>query len=128
MDYDYWIRIGKYYASNRIFYLQGEFLANSRVYGDTKTFRMREVVYAEAMETGKKHFGYVPWTWIYGYLHDILLEKKLKRYRQFGFLIKPFLLFYFMILLFRNWRGWRYLWKYFGDNLKSLKEYITTFT
>ena len=112
MDYDYWIRIARRYSSQSISYLRGEFLANSRVYGDIKTFRMRETVYQEAMKVVKKHFGYVPWPWVFNYANDVLLKKKRARNQWLGSLTNLFILPYFTFLLLRNWRGYEYLFRY----------------
>lgn len=78
MDYDLWIRIGRVYA-DRIGFLN-DYLANSRLYEEAKTLSMREVVYSEIISTVKKYYGYVPMTWIYGYIHDIIEPEYLKEY------------------------------------------------
>ncbi len=77
MDYDLWIRMGKSY-DNRIGYLE-EYLANSRLHQEAKTFSMREVVYKEIISTVNKHYGYTPITWVYGYIQDVLEPKYLKK-------------------------------------------------
>lgn len=78
MDYDYWIRIGKYFDPGRVAYLRNQFLGNSRRYNENKTFRMRRKVYQEVMATQKKHFGKISKLWILGYIREILLGRRLK--------------------------------------------------
>ncbi|MGD0915973.1 MAG: glycosyltransferase family 2 protein [Thermodesulfobacteriota bacterium] len=78
MDYDYWIRISKYFDPGRVTYLEKQFLGNSRRYGENKTFRMRRRVYKEVMRTQKKHFGKISRSWILGYIQEILLGRRSK--------------------------------------------------
>jgi glycosyltransferase involved in cell wall biosynthesis len=78
MDYDYWIRIGKYYPSDRIAYLKDIYLANSRMYDENKTIRRRKEVYKEVMKTQKKYFGRYSRMWIRGYIKEILLGIQFK--------------------------------------------------
>lgn len=72
MDYDYWIRISE---KLKIGFLP-EYLANSRLYPETKTMSKRVEIYREIIKTVKKHYGYVPNSWRYGYLYE-LLERRL---------------------------------------------------
>lgn len=65
MDYEYWMRISE---RLKIGFLP-EYLANSRLYPETKTMSKRVEVYREIKETIKKHYGFVPDTWRYGYVY-----------------------------------------------------------
>jgi len=78
IDYDYWIRIGKHYPANRITYLKGVYLANSRMYDENKTIRMRKEVYKEGMKTQKKYFGRYSRIWIRGYIKEIIIGTRFK--------------------------------------------------
>jgi glycosyltransferase involved in cell wall biosynthesis len=78
LDYDYWIRIGKHYPANRITYLKGAYLANSRMYDENKTISMRKKVYKEVMETQKKYFGKLSKMWIRGYIKEIIIGMRFK--------------------------------------------------
>jgi glycosyltransferase involved in cell wall biosynthesis len=78
IDYDYWIRIGKHYPANKITYLKGACLANSRMYDENKTIRMRKEVYKEVMKTQKKYFGRYSRNWIRGYIKEIIIGKRFK--------------------------------------------------
>jgi glycosyltransferase involved in cell wall biosynthesis len=73
LDYDYWMRVAKRF---RIGYL-GEYLANSRLHGETKTLSQRVSFHQEILQTVKKHFGRVPVRWLYAYAHTYLSEKLL---------------------------------------------------
>ena len=74
MDYDYWCRIGLNYGARRIGFLQGVHLANSRLYYEAKTLRLRKSVYREAMLVQKKHFGRIHPKWIFGYFKRFVLR------------------------------------------------------
>ena len=78
IDYDYWIRIGKYYPANRITYLKGVYLANSRMYDENKTISMRREVYKEIMKTQKKYFGKLSKMSIRGYIKEIIIGMRFK--------------------------------------------------
>lgn len=78
LDYEYWIRIGMQYPTHRISYLKGEYLANSRVYHESKTIALRKKVYKECMKIQKKYFGRVSFMWIYGYIKEIILGIRYK--------------------------------------------------
>lgn len=71
MDYDYWIRVAKRFQIGYI----NEYLANSRLHRDTKTFSERMAMYEETLRTVKNHYGKVPARWIYGYAWESLGEK-----------------------------------------------------
>lgn len=73
MDYDYWIRVAKRYPPQKVIYLRGTFLANSRIYADNKTFGMRRKVYSECMRTQRRHFGRVSYRWILSYIKEMYL-------------------------------------------------------
>lgn len=64
LDYDLWIRISRQgYAFLRI----EEELATSRMYRDNKTLRERGAVYRDIIRIVKRHYGYVPYSWLFGY-------------------------------------------------------------
>lgn len=75
MDYDYWIRLGKYEK----FYRLNELIAGSRLYEDNKTLGSRLKVHNEIACMFKKNLGKVPSRWIYNLAHVICDEKGLKR-------------------------------------------------
>jgi GT2 family glycosyltransferase len=73
LDYEYWMRIAKRF---RIGYLE-KYLANSRLYLDTKTLSNRVEVHRENLQVVKRHYGQVPIRWINAYAHVYLNEKLL---------------------------------------------------
>lgn len=63
-DYDLWIRLSKIC---RFEYLSRP-LAASRMHRANKTLGSRTAVFKENIELLRRHFGYVPLNWVYGYL------------------------------------------------------------
>lgn len=63
-DYDLWIRMAK--AGCR-FDSISEYLANSRMHRGAKTIYEREEVFQASMSLLRRHYGYVPLSWIVGY-------------------------------------------------------------
>jgi len=63
-DYDLWIRMAK--AQCR-FDCIPDYLANSRMHRGAKTIYEREEVFQASMSLLKRHYGYVPLSWIVGY-------------------------------------------------------------
>ena len=63
MDYELWMRIAK---EGKIAYIP-EYIATSRMYEENKTLSRRKEVYEETCKAVKKHYGYVPISWIDGY-------------------------------------------------------------
>lgn len=69
MDYELWMRMATY---GKIAYIP-EYIATSRMYEENKTLSRRKEVYEETCKAVKKHYEYVPITWIDGYA-DYLAE------------------------------------------------------
>jgi glycosyltransferase involved in cell wall biosynthesis len=63
-DYDLWIRMVK--AGMRFAFLP-EYLANSRIHSGAKTIYERGKVFEFSMDLLKRHYQYVPLSWILGY-------------------------------------------------------------
>lgn len=80
MDYEYWMRVAGAFPVDRIAYIRGEYFANSRMYLENKTYTMRETVYKEGMNIQKKYFGRASKRWIWGYIKELVIGNKLKRY------------------------------------------------
>jgi glycosyltransferase involved in cell wall biosynthesis len=85
MDYELWMRIGKDYNIAYIPY----FFATSRMYEDNKTLSRRKEVFTEIIQTVREHYGYVPISWVYGYV-DYLRGPK----RDFLFYVSLLLRFF----------------------------------
>ena len=71
MDYDYWIRAAKQFGT--LGYLN-EYLANSRIYRETKTMSKRVEAHEEILTVIRNHYGKgnIPLTWIYAYAHHLM--------------------------------------------------------
>src|SRR5690242_15019350 len=63
-DYDLWIRMAKLgFRFDAI----PQYLAASRMHAGAKSFYEREQVFRESIDLLKRHYGYVPFQWVYGY-------------------------------------------------------------
>ena len=62
-DYDFWLRLAKRQTLVKV----DDFLANSRMHRGNITLGHRRRVFSETIATVKRHTGYVPFQWIYGY-------------------------------------------------------------
>jgi len=63
MDYELWMKIADI---GKVMYTS-KYLATSRMYAENKTLSRRKEVHKEICNTIYKHYGYVPFIWIYGY-------------------------------------------------------------
>ena len=63
-DYDLWIRMAK---SGFHFESIPDYLANSRMHSGAKTIYERREVFQASMRLLRRHYGYVPLSWIVGY-------------------------------------------------------------
>lgn len=63
-DYDLWIRMAA--QGVRFAYIPGH-LANTRMHRDALTISARKRVFQASMELLHRHYGYVPFSWIFGY-------------------------------------------------------------
>jgi glycosyltransferase involved in cell wall biosynthesis len=68
LDYDLWIRAARVAP----FAFTPQYLATSRLHADTKTLGQRVPVHAETLKMVRRHFGYVPPSWVYAYAHAVL--------------------------------------------------------
>lgn len=63
-DYDLWIRLAKRYRFMHV----TDYLATSRMHRENKTLSQRRTVFTESIALLVQHYGYVPVSWVYGYL------------------------------------------------------------
>jgi glycosyltransferase involved in cell wall biosynthesis len=63
-DYDLWIRMAK---CGFRFGMIPKYIANSRLHRGAKTVYQREDVFRASMAILKRHYGYVPFVWVFGY-------------------------------------------------------------
>ena len=64
-DYDLWIRMSK--RGSRFDYMPRH-LANTRMHRESLTLGKRREVFQESMGLLRRHYGYVPFSWVFGYL------------------------------------------------------------
>ena len=68
-DYDLWIRLSRRGRLESV----PQFLANSRMHVSNKTLLHRRQVFQESLAVLQRHYGYVPFNWVYSYMvwrHD----------------------------------------------------------
>ena len=63
-DYDLWIRMAK---AGFCFASIPQYLANSRMHRGSKTIYERDDVFHASMRLLQRHYGYVPFNWVFGY-------------------------------------------------------------
>lgn len=61
MDYEYWMRVGR---TMPLHFLEGEYLAGSRLHEDTKTLRMRYPVHRQILDTVMQYADTMPYGWL----------------------------------------------------------------
>jgi glycosyltransferase involved in cell wall biosynthesis len=73
LDYDLWIRLAKHYTFVKI----DRPLAASRLHAGAKTIAQTRGAIEETIGVLGRHYGYVPFNWIYGYTHHRLTGQRL---------------------------------------------------
>jgi glycosyltransferase involved in cell wall biosynthesis len=68
LDYDLWIRLARRHTLLKV----DEYLATSRMHSGAKTLGQRSDVYKAGIKVIKKHYGYVPFSLVYGYCCSLL--------------------------------------------------------
>ena len=68
LDYDLWIRVARRSSMQKI----DAFLAASRMHAASKTMGQMRLAMEETIRVLKRHYGYVPYNWLYGYEHHRL--------------------------------------------------------
>lgn len=66
LDYDLWIRIARVGTLVKI----DEELAHSRLHAEAKTVGQTAAAMQETIEVLRRHYGYAPYNWVYGYVHQ----------------------------------------------------------
>lgn len=70
MDYDYWLRIGRH---RDFHYLEGAYLAGSRLHHDTKTLKHRVKAHHEILQVVMRHATEPPYRWLM-HLASVIVE------------------------------------------------------
>jgi glycosyltransferase involved in cell wall biosynthesis len=65
-DYELWMRLARIHPMHRI--MEPQVLAVSRMHASNKSLGQRREVFRETFRILKKHYGYVPFQWVYAYL------------------------------------------------------------
>ncbi|MGA2117232.1 MAG: glycosyltransferase family 2 protein [Bryobacteraceae bacterium] len=73
MDYDFWIRLSASYPMVKI----DRVLADSRLHAASKTLAEMPAAMLETIEVLRRHYGYVPYNWLYGYAHRLRTQQAL---------------------------------------------------
>jgi len=109
-DYEFWIRMTRFYPMVRI----PVKLAGSRLHRGGKTLRQRNLVYADAFRVLKKHYGYVPFAWVYAQLRFLLRGRE-----DLPGAMKPSIPAFLWSLPAGLWHNPRHAPKFFGEWLRA---------
>jgi glycosyltransferase involved in cell wall biosynthesis len=111
-DYDLWIRLSRQYN----FAAVPECFAASRMHRGTITLGQRKLVLKENIQLLRRHFGYVPVSWIYGYLSFLRDGRD-----QFFEPLHHSAVVYAGSLFAGIRYNWRHPWRYWRDWLSPIK-------
>lgn len=75
LDYDYWLRLGREISFH---YLEGSYLAGSRLHHDTKTLKHRVVTHHQILQVAMRHSNKPPYRWLMN-LGSVVVEAEAKR-------------------------------------------------
>ncbi len=110
LDYDLWIRLAKRHTLLKV----DEYLATSRMHRGSKTLRERAGVFKASIDVLKAHYGYAPFSHIYGYCCALVD-------RRDGFFepVPPSLFKYGLALIYGSLRNPRHLPTYWKEWLEQ---------
>jgi glycosyltransferase involved in cell wall biosynthesis len=106
-DYDLWIRMA---AQNCRFAYIPKHLANTRMHSHSKTLGQRKPVFETSMQLLRRHYGYVPFSWVLAYA-----SFRLDGRDQFFEPFRPSALKYFASLPLGLWYNPAKPFRYFGE-------------
>jgi glycosyltransferase involved in cell wall biosynthesis len=106
LDYDLWLKISAHYP---MFKIDRE-MANSRMWSDNKTLSRRRTTFREVVRILRRHRGYVPLNWVYGY-SAFLLDGKDGFYEISQPSLRGMYMAVFMGLWYNRWRPWRWFFE-----------------
>ena len=104
LDYDLWLKISARYPLWKI----DRPMANSRMWADNKTLSRRRTTFREVVKILRKHRGYVPVNWTFGYA-AFLLDGKDGFYETSDITIPSVALASAMGLWFNRARPWKFV-------------------
>ena len=111
-DYDLWIRL----ARQGRFVRSEQYWATSRMHSASKTLGNRSQMYAECFSIFKRHFGYVPFQWIYCKCCHMLDGRD-----QFYQPLQPSLCKYLLALPFGCWHNRRQMARFAREWWSGMK-------
>src|SRR5207245_13175 len=108
LDYDFWIRLAQRHTMRKV----DDYLATSRMHRRAKTLRDRSAVFRATIDILEAHYGYAPYTQIYGYCSAVLDPRD-------GFFepVRPSLFKYALAVLYGSVRNFRHLPRYWKECL-----------
>jgi glycosyltransferase involved in cell wall biosynthesis len=104
LDYDLWLRISARHPMWKI----DRVLANSRMWADNKTLSRRRTTFREVVQILRKHRGYVPVNWTFGYA-AFLLDGKDGFYQVSDITVTSVALAVAMGLWFNRTKPWKFI-------------------
>jgi glycosyltransferase involved in cell wall biosynthesis len=105
-DYDLWIRLSR----DHRFVAIPEILAASRMHPGNKSLGQRRQVFEESIRVLRRHFGFVPVSWIYGYL-SYLRDGRDQYFQP----LRHSALTYLASLPVGSWYNHRQMWRYWRE-------------
>jgi glycosyltransferase involved in cell wall biosynthesis len=121
-DYDLWIRLSR----GHLFVAIPEVLAASRMHPGNKSLGQRRQAFQEAIHLLRRHFGFVPVSWIYGYL-SFLRDGRDQYFQP----LRHSPLTYLASLPIGSYYSYKHLWRYWREwashitarNLKRISDH-----
>lgn len=111
-DYDLWIRLSKQWP----FVAIPTCLATSRMHEANKSLGNKGQMFQESMAVLRKHYGYIPVSWVYGYLSFLRDGRD-----QFFKPLRHSAVVYAGSLPTGIWYNWRHGWRYLRDWMSPLR-------
>jgi glycosyltransferase involved in cell wall biosynthesis len=110
LDYDLWIRVAKRTTLLKV----DDYLAGSRMHSKAKTLSQRAAVFKASIDLLKYHYGYAPFSHVYGYCCALVD-------RRDGFFepVPPSLFKYGLALIYGSLRNPRHLRRYWKEWLEQ---------
>ncbi len=113
LDYDLWARLAQHHGFARV----SETLACSRLHDDAKTVAQTALAMRETLSVLQRHYGYVPFNWLYGYCHHRLTGQAIAAETP-----RPKLTSAFYSAAMGACYNWRHPWRFLGDIATTAKE------
>jgi glycosyltransferase involved in cell wall biosynthesis len=110
-DYDLWIRLSR----GNLFAAIPQILAASRMHPGNKSLGQRRQVFEESIGVLRRHFGFVPVSWIYGYL-SYLRDGRDQYFQP----LRHSPLTYLASLPVGSWYNYRRVWRYWREWASNL--------